>query len=387
MFRPFSGAFLDCESPVELDGEYCSHSCFYCYSNINKPNRKADITGIIRQISTLHESNSTEAVLIKQGYPVLISNHVDPLSRSNDFMPAVIQSMYDSGYKIVIQSKLADDISPVYSKDHKILWAVTLETDREEWSKKIAPGAPSISKRISHIEKLAKSGHMVVILMAPYVPEWFDDIAAFVKLLKSIGVNSVWGEPLRFSPKGYEKNVKKKNFLTNEQLQDAYTSKPGISCLVSACKSAKMPFFSSYYGVEGKFMSGIDKLYPVRMPTMQEYLSGKKEFDIVEFGEFMEYARPMLPKGVFNLRDYIVQNDKDANVKNFKIPNNLTFEELIKIFWGDAKHIGKKEYVSRFSMASKFAFLAPVFKDGKAAHVDNKPIYCINHDLYDAIDI
>ena len=129
MFRPFSGAFLDCESPVELDGEYCSHSCFYCYSNINKPNRKADITGIIRQISTLHESNSTEAVLIKQGYPVLISNHVDPLSRSNDFMPAVIQSMYDSGYKIVIQSKLADDISPVYSKDHKILWAVTLETD------------------------------------------------------------------------------------------------------------------------------------------------------------------------------------------------------------------------------------------------------------------
>jgi DNA repair photolyase len=336
----------------------------------------------------MHEDNSTEAVLMKQGYPVLISNHVDPLSRSNDFMPGIIQAMYDAGYNMVLQTKLADDISSVVSDDHKIMWAVTIDSDKDDWAKKIAPGAPIISTRLKHIENLVKKGHKVVVLMSPYMEEWFADIILFVKKLKSLGVSGIWAEPLRFSKQGYEKNVKKKDLLTEDQLQDAYSSKPRLGNLVYACENAKMPFYSSYYGPVGNILDGIQKLYPKYMPTMQEYLGNAEEGELICYDEFMEYAEPLLPKGVFNLRDYIVQNDKDDNVKNFKIPNNLQYKDLIKIMWGNIEYVGKPGFQSRFSLHSKFQFLSYVTNEkGDYGRINGKPLYILNRQGDFAVDI
>lgn len=383
MFRVYSGEFLINAAAVELDGEYCSHSCFYCYANIGKPNRTADIKGITRQLANLHEDNSSEAVLMKMGYPVIISNHIDPLSRSNAFMPPVIHGMYDAGYSVLIQTKLADDISTVESDSHKLLWAVTLDTDQDDLGKKIAPDAPLVSTRLKHIERLTARGHKVIVLMCPYVDAWYKDIEGFVAHLKGIGVSGIWAEPLHLSRKGYAEQVKKKDILTTDQLQDAYRMIWYPELLQGACKAEKMPFFSAKLGVFGNIYAGIEKLYPRRMPTFQEFLAKSKEYDVYCFEDFMEYAEPLLPKGVFNVRDYLVQNEKDENVRKYKIPNNLTYRELAAVSWGLRPEVSS----SLFAVHTKVPFMSYLEKDGKIGQVNGKPLYCVNYGLHDVIEV
>lgn len=385
MFRVYAGEFLINAAAVELDGEYCSHSCFYCYANIGKPNRTADIKGITRQLANLHDDQSTEAVLIKQGYPVIISNHVDPLSRSNSFMQPVIHSMYEAGHSVILQTKLADDISAVVSDDEKILWCVTIETDRDDFAKKVAPGAPDITTRLKHIEKLTATGHKVVVLMCPYVSAWFEDIAGLVAHLKGIGVSGIWAEPLHLSRKAYSTEVKKKEILTPDQLQDAYKSIWYPEWLIKSCKEEKLPFFSSCAGAFGNIYAGIEKLYPNRMPSVQEFFgkSKFKEFDVIEFADFMKYAAPLLPKGVFNIREYLGQTKHDEFLAKYKLPNNLTFEQLAGISWGMAPEVSN----SNFNVGVKNQYLSYIEKDGKVANVGGKPVYALNYELHKVIDL
>jgi DNA repair photolyase len=291
--------------------------------------------------------------------------------------------MYEAGYSVLIQSKLADDISSVESDDHKLLWAITLDTDQDDLGKKIAPGAPLISTRLKHIERLTASGHKVIVLMCPYVDAWYKDIEGFVARLYEIGVTGIWAEPLHLSRTKYKKHVKKKDILTTEQLQDAYNIVWYPDLLRQACKKQKMPLFSSKLGVFGNIYAGIEKLYPRRMPSFQEFLAMSKEYDVYCFEDFMEYAEPLLPKGVFNMREYIVQNEKDENVRKYKIPNNLTYKELAAVSWGLRPEISK----SFLSVHTKLPFMSYLEKNGKIGQLNGKPLYCINYGLHDVIEI
>lgn len=333
MFRPYSGEFLVNPSAVELDGNYCSYSCFYCYANLNKPNREASIPEITRFLSNLHENQDTTSVLMKMGYPVCLSNHVDPLSPTNRFMLDIMQSLFDSGMSVVLQTKLSEKMGDIHIPK-PIMLQVTIETDKDDWGKKIAPGAPLVSTRKREIKKLVAHGHKVVVLVCPFVKSWWKDVDGAVKELVDIGVSGIWAAPMHITVKSYKTKVKEKDraLMTDDEWQAAHRAEGEIEDLVDACLKHEMPIYTREYGSHGNIYDWIEKYYPRWMPSLQEFCSALDLNDVVDYDTFMEYASKRLPAGVFNVRDYIVQNEKNEILK-FKIPNNLSFAELVKVYW------------------------------------------------------
>jgi len=74
MISAYKGEFLVSPIPLEIDLNYCSHKCNYCFANLNNPKRKANTNKIINQIKNCHNSKSIESYLLANGYPVLMSN-------------------------------------------------------------------------------------------------------------------------------------------------------------------------------------------------------------------------------------------------------------------------------------------------------------------------
>jgi len=40
--RVYTGELLKSPVPLHLDMNWCSHGCFYCFANLNRPNRRLD---------------------------------------------------------------------------------------------------------------------------------------------------------------------------------------------------------------------------------------------------------------------------------------------------------------------------------------------------------
>jgi len=79
----FFGEFLISPIPLELSLNYCSHVCAYCFANLNDRGRQADIGAVMRFFNELPSRTSLQSHLVREGYPILFSNRVDPFATSN----------------------------------------------------------------------------------------------------------------------------------------------------------------------------------------------------------------------------------------------------------------------------------------------------------------
>ena len=171
-FTPFYGEFLVSPVPLELSFNYCSHSCAYCFANLNKRDRRADIAATMNTLATYRQRSTLTAILLQQGYPVLVSNRVDPFAASNyrQFLP-VLEVMSDLGIPVAIQTKGGRGIDQALDLlTSPTVFYITIESDQDEVVKRIAPGAPSIAERFELIALLRSKGHPVVVGWNPCVP-------------------------------------------------------------------------------------------------------------------------------------------------------------------------------------------------------------------------
>ena len=114
MFSTYYGELLISPLPIELSGNFCSHMCGYCFANLNQPNRKYDVLKTMRFLKEFKTRRSLTAKLLKNGYPVLYSNKIDPFSASN-FMHSLplIELMVQMNIKISIQTRGGHGIDEV----------------------------------------------------------------------------------------------------------------------------------------------------------------------------------------------------------------------------------------------------------------------------------
>ena len=106
MIEPYWGELLTSPCPLEMSLNYCSHKCAYCFANLNKPDRKADAARISRFIADFRNRKSWAATLMKNQYPIVISNRVDPLAVSNDAIALPLtQQLVEIGCPVAIQTK------------------------------------------------------------------------------------------------------------------------------------------------------------------------------------------------------------------------------------------------------------------------------------------
>lgn len=203
MLRHYCGEFLVSPVPLHFGLNWCSHNCFYCFANLNKPDRRATLSHIKKFGAAMRGKDDTiEGVLLRAGHPVLIANDSDPFAKSNQdvFLP-IYEEMTSHGVTAAIQTKGGDlELENLVLNGNRTLVYISLTSDDNDFLKRAEPSAPCYEHRIDLIKRAVDKGHFVVVGINPLVEHWwinFDDVIA---TLIKIGVERVWVGRLHLSP-------------------------------------------------------------------------------------------------------------------------------------------------------------------------------------------
>lgn len=374
MITPYFGEFLVSPIPLELSLNYCTHECAYCFANLNKPDRKAELGPIVNLLKEYRDRQSLPAMLLKEGYPVLMSNKVDPFAASN-WQPTlqILRIMQEQGIPVAFQTKGGKGIDEALTLIGPSAFYISIGFLDDTLRRKIEPGAPSIPERLALIEKLKAQGHHVSVGINPCVPQWLPDPLELMKEIQKRGVNHVWIETLHLN------NNQTRNMSAREK------ANLGDEVMSEAMKKNASPETFDYFrgSIEGSFELGMQvftlnspyvsryhepyhEIYPRSFPTMQGFLNecaaSKKPGDGVTFEEFLKHMMPRLPKFSGSLDDYIGAATPTMKVK-YNVPKKMNFPTLLAIVWQAVE--------SKANPQKNFAFMENAI--GKDAH--GLPIY------------
>ncbi|NJK46000.1 MAG: hypothetical protein HC933_18600 [Pleurocapsa sp. SU_196_0] len=200
--QPYYGEFLVSPVPLELDMNYCAHSCNYCFANLNKRDRKINLTQITNLLNGFEERETLEAKLLKERYPVMISNHVDPFAASNyqQTVP-LLELLRYHGIPVTIQTRGGRGIDDALELLEPSVWYISITFNDDAARRIVEPGAPTIQSRLELISQLRERGHRVVVGINPLEPEWMPDPASILNECASRGAEGAWIESLHLNPK------------------------------------------------------------------------------------------------------------------------------------------------------------------------------------------
>lgn len=147
----YVGEFLISPIPLEISFNYCSHKCAVCFANLNKPERWFDAKTTMKTIQDAMSGNGRlVGELIRQGYPVLSSNRVDPFAISNyrQSLP-VLQTLRDCGVPLSFQTRGGRGIDDILRGLPKSTWYISINQDDDALRKKMEPGARRSTRDMS----------------------------------------------------------------------------------------------------------------------------------------------------------------------------------------------------------------------------------------------
>jgi DNA repair photolyase len=179
-----------------MGGNFCSHGCFYCYANLNQPNR----TAAYSDAQLFMTSNSGIRGYLKgKNYPIVCSNDSDPFAKSNVEQFLQVRSLFsEKGKRIAYQTRGGVHAMDTLTSEAPTLVYISLTSDKPEICKANEPGAPTYESRIELIEACVKAGHFVIAGINPFKADWWDDIHGQVERLANIGVKHAWVGQLHF---------------------------------------------------------------------------------------------------------------------------------------------------------------------------------------------
>lgn len=281
-FTVYYGEFLISPAPLELSFSYCSHKCGYCFANLNKPGRWADSAATMRLLANLEKRQSMEARLLRERYPVVVSNRTDPFAASNwrDSLP-VLRTMTAMGIPVVIQTRGGTGWDEAAGFLPPSVWYVSITTSHDGIRAKVEPGATSIGSRLAMIEALVKGGHRVVIGINPLVPQWIPDPDSLVRELKARGAEGCWVETLHFNKDQVARmSPREKQAMGSQVLQlGLQRGGPGRSdwngflATRDAVEDAGLSVFSAGQGNRSEFFRPWRECYPKTFPVLQDMIN------------------------------------------------------------------------------------------------------------------
>ena len=349
MISPYKGEFLINPIPLELDLNYCSHSCAYCFANLNNPNRKADLNKIINQIRNAHNSNSLTSYLINNKYPILISNKIDPFAKSNYKVTLpLLEILKSKEIPVAFQTKGGDGIDEALQIIDKSAFYISISFLNDELRKKIEPASPSIDSRFELISKLKEKGHSVSVGINPVIPQWlnYDEYDILLDKLKSLGVNNIWLETLHLNKKQID-NLSKREIdaigqevleISKKRHHHNLFTKHLVNYTDIAIKNGfnqltgNQPFYSEYWNDTHEVYKG------KTLKTYQDFINycfTDVKDGAIDFDEFYNFIKKDYYEIEFSGLDGFVYNigrnhwRRDAD----KMKNLKTFKDLLVYFW------------------------------------------------------
>lgn len=201
MLEVFLGGYLFHPAATDYSGDTCRNGCAYCFANINKEERRGNLTGAINAIHK-KEPVTYRDLLVKMGYPICVSNRSDPFTPRNvrDTV-ALFTHLAQIPNGIFIQTKTGpgmDDALGALEGKKNVAIYITITAIRDSAARLIEPGAPSPPERLRYAKAFHDAGYLTIIAMNPLSEAWMprEDIETMAATLKDYGINHVCLEML-----------------------------------------------------------------------------------------------------------------------------------------------------------------------------------------------
>lgn len=348
-FTPYWGDFLVSPVPIELSFNYCSHSCQYCFANLNRPDRRADIKATMNLLAEYQERETYIARLLQEKYPVLVSNRVDPFAGSNwrQSLP-IFEMMHGLGIPFTIQTKGGRGIEEVLDYCPPTVWYLSIALLDDRKRALIELGAPTIQSRLDLIGKLREKGHEVVIGVNPCVSEWLPETEAQILLeeFRERGVWGVWCQLIHLNHKQVAGISEKGKLAMGEDVLRACAKRQVTPDRVERLEYFRemvtgmgMEVYTVTQGNRSYFFEPFKRLYPKLFPTIQDFINrcyelNLPDYSLISFGDFADFILPYLPGGTNRIGDYLKVGIKSQTTyREVSDTRYHTFRNLLKIGW------------------------------------------------------
>ena len=344
------GEFLVSPVPLELSFNYCSHKCAYCFANLNQPNRWADVKKTMRLLADYQNRETLAALLLKQGYPVLVSNRVDPFAASNyqQSVP-ILLAMAEMGIPIAFQTKGGKGIDEVLRVVPKSCWYISISFWDDAKRKAIEPGAPNIQSRLDLIEQLTNAGHSVNVGVNPLVPEWLPDPIPLLDAIKMRGAKGVWIEHFHINQKQYanlsprEITALDEGILENALRRRVDTATFDFLRYTETCAIERgLEVYSIGQPRKSNFFAPYRECYTKTFPVVQDYVNAcyddfeQDPYLLRTFDDFCAHMLPALPSGKLCVGHYLGATAHNI-FQGSNLSNWMTFKQLLGIAWNDQR--------------------------------------------------
>lgn len=350
MLERFIGGYLFHPAALDYSGDTCRNGCVYCFANINQGEREGNLTGAIKRFYK-KEIITYDDMLLKEGYPILVSNRSDPFTLRNyrDTL-ALFTHLKNIPNGIFIQTKCGPGMDEALDilGDKKPVIYITVTTIKDEIAKVIEPGAPLPSERLRIAKDLHKRGYLVLIAVNPCCEQWMPmkNLEALCDDLKKTGIKHICIEMLDISRNRLKVlSQSRKDRIGEAALDDCASGR--VRQYVRDCTQylagagmivAKrgMPFKSTFFD---DIKARLGKV----MPTYQDFtnycLDRYPSESVVTFAEFENII--CSGGGIFRktirqntIRDYLLRSGFTSWKDNQEIHSH---RELLRVLWNDPR--------------------------------------------------
>jgi DNA repair photolyase len=283
--RAYAGEFLVSPAGLELSMNWCGHACTYCFANLFKPGRRADIRSVVGLLSEFRRRKSREARLLQAGVPMLVSNHVDPFAGTNavQFEP-IWELCVELGVPLTWQTRGAHKpqrhiLDRVVRETPRAVWYVSIPMLDDDVRARVEPHAPSIGSRLDLVQQLIEAGHAVTVGVNPLTREWLPKFEPLLDQLKAAGVWGVWIQVPYFS-KAFKGNLdaRARGRLGEEFIRacgetGSKADKTHTGAAMSYAKAIGLQVFSTEYEEPTRFFDPWHEVYTRVMPYWHQLVN------------------------------------------------------------------------------------------------------------------
>lgn len=342
MIDILTNSFLQNPVPLQLTLNYCSHGCSFCFANLNNPKRKADLKGILSQLKNHRTRNDIVSYYLREKYPILISNNIDPFSKNNyKLTEQIIDVLLDMDIPVQLNTRGGYGWENVIYRIKPSLFYVSVPYHDDKIRERLEPNAPTLAHRLDFVKEVIKAGHKIIVGINPFNHTFCDDHTLILDQYAEIGVKYFWVNKLHLTYKQQANLTEiEKAAIGPEVLKQAAKGdyedrwlkdyiRLSEYAVQKGCNIVGTP--SGHYE---PYVDDVYSVYPKLLPTQNDFFKwceqNKEDGDIIEFADFFDFFVDKIPDIECNISKYVYQK---AVLPDKSIYKKTKLSNLLHIYW------------------------------------------------------